>query len=185
MSNLWIQTYTRRRFDFIDLEPATINILDIAHSLATAPRFNGHLWRTYTVAEHSVRISYALEGAGRRDIALEGLLHDAAETYTGDIVKPYKQLLGSPCKDIEDRISQAIAKRFHLQWPEPEMVKDFDNRFLYFEGACLLPGGCIEAWPPAPKFGDWVDERERLPDIRDASDDWRHRFLERFAELHR
>lgn len=73
----------------LDLRPGDIDITDIARSLANQCRFLGHLPGHYSVAQHSVLVSRIVNPAN----ALHGLLHDAAEAYLGDVIRPYKHLV--------------------------------------------------------------------------------------------
>src|ERR1019366_6096193 len=53
-----IRTYTGILFDFEEPEASPICIEDIAHSLSLLCRFAGHCREFYSVAEHSIRVSY-------------------------------------------------------------------------------------------------------------------------------
>lgn len=65
-----------------------IDIRDIAWGLGRTLRYGGHIREDYTVAMHSIVMSYIVP----EEYALEGLLHDAAEGYIGDIIWPVKAL---------------------------------------------------------------------------------------------
>ncbi|WP_051202611.1 hypothetical protein [Desulfovibrio aminophilus] len=60
---LWKQTYTGRMFFPLAPDPAAVVIEDVARSLAMQCRFNGHVRRYYSVAEHSVLVSRLAPGA--------------------------------------------------------------------------------------------------------------------------
>lgn len=96
---MWIQTYTGKAVDFSKPIPLHVICLeDIAHALAMQCRFNGHCLRFYSVAEHSVHVAervdelWKLEHVGQIPIEIRqwALLHDAAEAYVGDMVRPLK-----------------------------------------------------------------------------------------------
>jgi hypothetical protein len=88
----WFQTYTGKAWRPLNPNPDDVCIEDIAHGLALQCRFNGQCREFYSIAEHSVRVSDELRNEGI-EIALAGLLHDAAEAYLGDIVRPVKRNL--------------------------------------------------------------------------------------------
>ena len=54
----WQQTYTGRAFHALDPRADEVFIEDIAHALALQCRFGGHCRVPYSVAEHSVRVSW-------------------------------------------------------------------------------------------------------------------------------
>jgi hypothetical protein len=148
----WFQTYTNRAFYLVDPDPALIDLADIAHSLAYQCRFNGHTEAFYSVAQHSVLVAeYLLEKAPEH--ALWGLLHDAAEAYVGDVIRPLKRRLPGFVR-IEGPIEAAIAKRFGLCWPMPVEIKEADVAVLLGERRDLRPPlprepfEKGEPWPP-------------------------------------
>lgn len=77
------------KFDFCRIDCSPVRIETIAHSLSQICRFTGHTRHHYSVAQHSVLVSKLVDV----DIALEGLMHDAAECLIGDVSSPLKSLL--------------------------------------------------------------------------------------------
>lgn len=130
----WIETYTGRHFYFLNPELNQIAIEDIAHSLAFTCRYTGHSNRFYSVAEHSVLVSYLASNP------LAGLLHDASEAYITDIASPIKPYL-SNYKNLEDMLMGKIATRFGFDYPLDEDIKDCDNTQLKTEAKHLLRSG--------------------------------------------
>lgn len=137
----WMQTYTGLRFYPIDPSPEEVNPIDIAHALSLICRYGGHVERFYSVAEHCVLMSRAVSPEN----ALWALLHDAAEAYVGDMVRPLKRMpeMRAYCR-AEDRVLMAIAIRFGLPWRFdvpwrfPDEVKEADNRIILTERAAVL-----------------------------------------------
>lgn len=129
----WLQTYTGRAFFTDAPNPADVRITDIAHALSNLCRFGGHVNKFYSVAEHSVHVSYLVP----EKYALTALLHDATEAYIVDLPRPIKQQLPD-YKRLEDRVWQAIAARFGLCTEQPECVKHADNAMLLAERDQLL-----------------------------------------------
>lgn len=85
----YIETFTGLKFF---LSKPEFDIKDIAHALSMACRYTGHCERRYSVAEHSVLVSYLMEDLTLGD-PFEGLMHDAQEAYLADIAKPWKKFL--------------------------------------------------------------------------------------------
>lgn len=106
----------------LDLQPADIDIMDIAASLSKICRFTGHSHSFYSVAQHSVLVSMLVPF----EYALDGLLHDAAEAYIGDISKPLKQVFEMKApgmlKGIEDKLDETINRRFGLTWTSYDLL---------------------------------------------------------------
>jgi len=139
----WMQTYTGRKFYPMDPRPEDVDPVDIAHSLALQCRYNGHVDRFYSVAEHCILLSYAVH----EHLALDALLHDATEAYVGDMIRPLKNHMPA-YRYAEDRVAVAIAERFQgllitlpsYTYEIPPEVKDADTRILLDERAALMPG---------------------------------------------
>lgn len=176
----WCQTYRGGLFWPLDPRADEVDPLDIAHALSLMCRFNGHCLRFYSVAEHSVRVSEetAKYVGGQQDrwVQLAGLLHDAAEAYVADIVRPLKRFLPG-YGEIENRVQAAVWQRFGVPVDAQvsSVVKKCDNILLATEARDLM------APPPVA----WhLDEKPSKRTIRPWSPaEAEHSFLARLAEL--
>jgi len=169
--NDWIQTVSGVAFTPLAPNAADVRLFDIAHALSNLCRYGGHSSRFYSVAEHSVLLSYAVPPA----LAPWALLHDAAEAYLVDVPSPIKPLLAGYAA-AELRLMEVIAGRFGLPWPEPPELRDYDRRIIVNERAAL------HGLAPRP----WADHGEPLVGITISG--WvplmaRSRFLTRAHEL--
>lgn len=125
-------------FDLSRPNPALIRLDDIAWSLAGIGRYNSHADRHVSVAEHCVHVSLLCHP----DDAREGLFHDGAEGYVGDVPSPLKVLLLPAFETIELGVTGAIRERFDLprrmSWPAS--VRAADLRMLAIEARlCMSP----------------------------------------------
>lgn len=135
-SGAWIETFTGRRFPMLGPCAEDICIEDIAHALSLLARFTGHTREFYSVAEHSVRVSWLCD----TDDAPWGLLHDASEAYLGDMSRPLKHCteIGAHYREIESRVMAAICERFGLSGEMPESVHRADCALLLAEKRDLM-----------------------------------------------
>lgn len=85
----WMQTFTKKKFFPLDPQLEDICIEDIAHQLAQNCRYGGACKNFYSVAQHSV-MAAATYPVELRSLKLAALLHDASETYLGDVKGPIK-----------------------------------------------------------------------------------------------
>lgn len=129
----WIQTYTGKQFDLLDPKLDQIDIEDIAHALSQICRFTGHTASFYSVAQHSLLVSYQVP----QEYALEGLLHDAHEAYITDLSTPLKALVPG-YRDIEAGVWAAVSAKFDLPYKLHDSVKEHDLRALVTERRELL-----------------------------------------------
>ncbi|WYW01680.1 deoxyribonucleoside 5' monophosphate phosphatase [Pseudomonas phage vB_PpuM-Voja-6] len=138
MINDWIITHSGKRFELADPRPEMVCIEDIAIALARQTRFNGHCDRFYSVAMHSYIISNHLP----KHLRLEGLLHDAAEAYIGDISSPLKKIIKAHWpgfKAFETRIEEVIFDALGVPLSNDPMIKEYDLRMLAVEHRDLMP----------------------------------------------
>ncbi|MFH1495895.1 MAG: phosphohydrolase, partial [Pseudomonadota bacterium] len=109
MSTLYVSTYLGNRFYPLEPRIDDVAIEDIAHGLAYQCRFNGQTSAFYSVAQHSLIVASLVP----EELRFAALLHDAAEAYLGDMVKPLKVLLPS-FSEIEDSVTRIIGERFDV-----------------------------------------------------------------------
>jgi hypothetical protein len=69
-----------------DPDPQTFSKIEVAQTLATINRWNGHTPFAYSVAEHSLIVASFVP----RRLTLAALIHDAGEAITGDICRPFR-----------------------------------------------------------------------------------------------
>lgn len=140
--NKFIRMYpSGKMVDPFSLSVDDIELDDIASHLSMLCRWNGGVPNYYSVAEHSIQVAANLPDRLKK----WGLLHDAAEAYIGDIVRPVKARtyfsdhpdvnIISPVKAkiIEGEILGVIAEKFDLEWPVPLQVWHADDEQLYKE----------------------------------------------------
>ncbi len=125
-------------------------IEDIARALAYQPRWAGATRTFYSVAEHSIMVSRLVPGP----LALSGLLHDADEAITGDIVSVVKVLIGREhLKARLEPIKRALERRFGFRG-DLAAVEHADLVCMATELRDLLPPAWME-WghlpPPVPE----------------------------------
>lgn len=168
----WIQTYTGKRFTPTNPNYKDINIEDIAHSLSMQCRFSGHVKRFYSVAQHSVLVSYICN----HEDAFWGLMHDASEAYLVDVPSPLKRSgqFGAYI-EFETQMQLAICKRFDLPILEPVSVKKADTLLLSTEARDLM----------SPLRADWITPCEPLPFKIEplGPQEAKNLFMKRFYEL--
>lgn len=115
----WQRMLSGRRLDLLDPSPLDIEIGDIAHGLARVARWNGQTSGdyAYSVAQHSLlveRIFARQKPEATPQMLMLALLHDAPEYVIGDMISPFKAVMGGAYKQIEQRLEAAIHIRFSL-----------------------------------------------------------------------
>lgn len=141
-------------FDFEHPEVHPYDIEEIAHALSLQCRYTGHCKHHYSIAQHSVLVSYQVP----HYMALTGLLHDASEAYLGDVSTHLKSMLPE-YKALEARVEEAISDTFNLIHPLPAEVKLADGRMLLTEVRDLIPNRHLQDWPDFEPYDDVLIHR--------------------------
>lgn len=129
----WMESSKGNKLWPLDPRPEEIDIEEIAASLSKICRYNGHVKKFYSVAEHSVYVSHLVP----KEHALTGLLHDATEYLLGDIVRPLKPFVPG-YSEHERKLWTAVADRFNLPHEMPDCVKEMDTLILLTERSYLM-----------------------------------------------
>ena len=145
-ARVWQRMLSGRRLDLAHPSPMDIEIEDIAHGLARVARWNGQTSgeHAFSVAEHSVLVERVMRQIVPQltpSASLTALLHDSPEYVIGDMISPFKALLGDSYKAIEARLQEAVHIRFSLPPITPpalkRQIKQADNICAWFEAVQL------------------------------------------------
>jgi 5'-deoxynucleotidase YfbR-like HD superfamily hydrolase len=150
----WQRMLSGRRLDLLDPSPLDIEISDIAHGLARVARWNGQTSgeHAFSVAQHSLLVE-AIYGELVPEATpvqrLTALLHDAPEYVIGDMISPFKAVMGGSYKECEHRLQRSIHLRFSLPADIPAIlkrdIKRADQIAAYFEATRLAGFSTAEA----------------------------------------
>lgn len=150
----WQRMLSGRRLDLLEPSPLDVEIDDIAHGLARVARWNGqtHGEHAFSVAQHSVivwQIFCELFPKSTPDDELVALLHDGPEYVIGDMISPFKAVLGGEYEGVENRLQEAIHLRYSLPAQTPKAlkanIKKADSISAYFEATELAGFAQAEA----------------------------------------
>jgi len=186
----FVTTYTGRKLNPLEPMAEDIVIEDIAHALACCNRFAGHARYPISVAQHSLGVSL-IPGVP----ALQGLLHDAAEAYLGDMTKWVKSTPEMAFfRECDDALQRLIFIKYGCPAVLDPAIEQADRLMVRYEyhlafdegGIVDLKGGPVPGYPPVS-----VGEAEGLERLfRDTP--WaplmtwqqaEQRFLDRFERL--
>jgi 5'-deoxynucleotidase YfbR-like HD superfamily hydrolase len=129
----WQRMLSGRRLDLLDPSPLDVELADIAHGLARMARWNGQTRgpHIFSVAQHSLLVEAIMrEQASKLDdrCGVAALLHDSPEYVIGDMISPFKAVIGNAYKMVEHRLLAAIHIRFGMPAElDPKMTKAIKN----------------------------------------------------------
>jgi uncharacterized protein len=188
----WQRMLSGRRLDLLDPSPLDIEIEDIAHGLARVARWNGQSVgaHIYSVAQHCLLVeTMARARVPRLDRSrrLAVLLHDAPEYVIGDMISPFKVVIGDAYKAVELRLLTAIHIRFGLPPKLPPevtaLIKFADRQAAYLEATRLAGFEATEAkkfFGRPPVFSAAIERDYLKPWPAETA---QARYLERYNKL--
>ena len=150
----WQRMLSGRRLDLLDPSPLDVEIADITHGLARVARWNGQTSgaHIFSVAQHTLLVEVVMRHESPRVdrwVRLAALLHDAPEYVIGDMISPFKAVIGGNYKIVEKRLEAAIHIRFGLPPVLPDeitrMIKAADRGAAYLEATELAGFSASEA----------------------------------------
>lgn len=143
---VWQRMLSGRRLDLLDPSPLDVEIADIAHGLSRVARWNGQTSGThiFSVAQHTLLVEAVMRHRTPRldhSVRLAALLHDAPEYVVGDMISPFKAVIGGGYKAVEKRLLAAIHLRFGLPVvladAITQQIKAADRGAAYLEATAL------------------------------------------------
>lgn len=149
----WQRMLSGRRLDLLNPSPLDIELSDIAHGLARVARWNGQTNgdHAFSVAQHSLVVEaiFRQQNHCNADDCLMALLHDAPEYVIGDMISPFKAVVGGGYKTVEKRLEAAVHLRFGLPPATPASlkakIKKADQVAAFFEATELAGFSHAEA----------------------------------------
>jgi 5'-deoxynucleotidase YfbR-like HD superfamily hydrolase len=188
----WQRMLSGRRLDLLDPSPLDIEIEDIAHGLARVARWNGQTVgaHIFSVAQHTLlveEIARRRVGQIDRRLGLAILLHDAPEYVIGDMISPFKAVIGEAYKAVERRLLTAIHLRFGLPAELPreiaQVIKAADHGAAFLEATRLAGFAVSEArrfFGPRPTLPAAAEQDYLTPWPAELAE---ARYLDRFAKI--
>lgn len=144
-------TYSGQMLKPMELKAEDISLEDVSHALSLLCRGVGHLKHFYSVGQHCINCAKEAQARGwSTRVVLGCLVHDAAEAYISDIIRPVKKHLPAYMA-IEDKILTAVYERFglgDLTEEEYRQIRQIDNEILENEIPVLMSGS--DQKPPSP-----------------------------------
>ncbi|MEL6318278.1 MAG: HD family hydrolase [Pseudomonadota bacterium] len=186
----WQRMLSGRRLDLLDPSAMDIEIEDIAHGLSRVARWNGQTsgeW-AFSVADHSLLVEEVcrrLKPSLSPNELMCALLHDAPEYVIGDLISPFKAMIGGDYKALENRLLNACLIAFtdcgEMAAPLKRLVKRADHVAAYLEATQLAGFSVGEADKIFGRPRDAVAEDLML--VPRPPNEAKRAFLARFAAL--
>jgi len=136
-----INTLSGKVINLLDPKPEEINIEDIARGLAYNCHFGGHTPKFFSIAQHCLMVVQMMkEDNCSTELMMAGLLHDAAEAYLGDVVKPLKVELDR-YQEIENKMLSVIFEKYNINYSNMPLIKIYDIEVQKMEFFTFYKGG--------------------------------------------
>lgn len=160
-----------RKFWPQDPRTEEVHLDDIVLALSQTCRWGGRTARFYSVAQHSVWVARQVAKT-HPHLVLQALLHDAAEAYVGDIVRPLKSALWlrhekgyESFEQVELRVLATILRALGVRpasGSEWSVIAAADEQALATEARDLMREQVVSTAAPAPeRLRSWPPTRAR------------------------
>lgn len=139
----FILTHTHRLFDYADMRPEDVSLVDLIEGAAYTYRFGGMgPIRRCTVLQHSLAASYLCATRGM-------MAHDLHEVFCADVPAPMKPFVPDYCA-FEDKIAAVVRKALGV----PQEMTDEERRVDKFLGLFELKW--FMGWQE-PRLKEWLE----------------------------
>jgi len=125
--------------NILNLDVDDIKFGDIMNSLQKQCRFNGRTRIHYSVLKHSLLGAMIMHESSTAEEVLAFMIHDFAESFTGDIIAPIKKMfLG--LYEIERKIMQTVCQLYGISEEVlySDKIKKIDKFMCDLEGNRLV-----------------------------------------------
>lgn len=173
-----MSTYGGPRIDPQRMVVGDVKIRSIARALSMLCRYAGHVKKFYSVAEHSVHVSRAVNFETDGDLRLAGLLHDATEAYVCDLPTDLKHLDAlAGYRAIEDRLQKVIFAALDVRpFNLPPAVKRADKRVARNEALAILDP--VPEWAHDERYPPYTFLHISAWDPAEAEEQFMRRYME-------
>lgn len=127
-----ITTKSGKIIDLFNLTVDDLEIEDVIIALPNICRFGGRIHTHYSVAQHAVELSRYLHKINKEYLAPIALLHDACESYIGDMIYPLKVQFPEFVK-LEERISNLFFTKYNVDRNLFEEFNYYDRNIVVNE----------------------------------------------------
>lgn len=177
-----MKTYSGRQIWPLDPKRFDLSIDDVAHHLSMLCRWNGACRSFYSVAQHSVYVARLMPP----ELQAAALLHDAAEAYVGDVVRPFKRQVWvgeagtilRTVNEVEGVILRELFLGLAVDWPSDsqwQAIKQVDDAVMGAEARDLFdhdPDWYLHQ-PEVPKAAISIRPRGPVAAEEEFRDAWR------------
>jgi len=154
-----ILTLSGKQFSLFEPTPEMIDIRDIAAGLSNKGHFSGLTPSFFSIAQHSIMVCdefsflYPHNDPGLKLLAL---LHDAAEAYIGDMIKPLKVRIPQ-FVEVEENIMKAICTKYEMDYSSLHLIKAIDLYIQRVEYNAFYNKGRIDYMNPQQANNLFID----------------------------
>lgn len=131
-----IKTTSGKTIDLFNLQAEDIELEDIIRALPNICRYGGRIDTHYSVGQHSCELAKWLFTHNEADLVPMALLHDACESYIGDMIYPIKLKLPE-FEEIESNLMYTIFDAFNVDYSRFDAFNYYDKNIVVNEMKAL------------------------------------------------